>query len=286
MTALIGKSAFVTGGASGIGLACARALVRDGASVMLLGRDAARLARAVTELERDQHDGAKVLAHAGSAALEADVQAAINQLLDATGRVDIGIANAGTGTLGPLVAISAEQWQQVMRTNLDGTFHTFKYAGAAIARTIAADQPRSDSGALCAISSIAGVRTHRFMGPYCASKAAIDMLVRNTADELGGVGVRVNSVCPGLVDTELSAGLRNNDAVRDDYLQCMPISRVGTVADVASAVRFLCGPEATWITGVNLSVDGGHHLRRGPNIDSLAAMMFSPEVRSGIVPRA
>ena len=277
MTSLSGKTAFITGGGSGIGLGCARAFVRDGASVMLFGRDAARLANAAAELGSEAIPGARVLTHAGSVAEEADVAAAIGKLLDATGRVDIGIANAGTGTLGPIVATTDAQWQQVMRTNLDGTFYTFKHAGAAIAR--------AGGGALCAISSIAGVRTHRFMGPYCASKAAIDMLVRNTADELGGAGVRVNSVCPGLVDTDLSAGLRNSDEVRDDYLQCMPVSRLGTVADIASAVRFLCGPESTWITGVNLSVDGGHHLRRGPNVDSLAAMMFSPEVRAGIVPQ-
>lgn len=277
MTSLSGKTAFITGGGSGIGLGCARAFVRDGASVMLFGRDAARLANAAAELGTEAIPGARVLTHAGSVAEEADVAAAIGKLLDATGRVDIGIANAGTGTLGPIVATTDAQWQQVMRTNLDGTFYTFKHAGAAVAR--------AGGGALCAISSIAGVRTHRFMGPYCASKAAIDMLVRNTADELGGAGVRVNSVCPGLVDTDLSAGLRNSDEVRDDYLHCMPISRLGTVADIASAVRFLCGPESTWITGVNLSVDGGHHLRRGPNVDSLAAMMFSPEVRAGIVPQ-
>ena len=123
------------------------------------------------------------------------------------------------------------------------------------------------------------------MGAYCASKAAIDMLVRNSADELGGADVRVNSVCPGLVDTDISAGLRHNDAIANDYLECMPISRIGTVDDVAQAVRFLCGPESSWITGVNLSVDGGHHLRRGPNIEPLAEMMFSAEIRAGRVPR-
>ena len=285
MFALSGKSAFITGGGSGIGLGCARAFVRDGASVLLFGRDSQRLLRARAQLVDDLADerveaavaAARVMTFAGSVAEEADVAAAIGQLLDATGRVDIGIANAGTGTLGPIVATTDAQWRQVMDTNLNGTFYTFKHAGAAIAR--------AGGGALCAISSIAGVRTHRFMGPYCASKAAIDMLVRNTADELGGAGVRVNSVCPGLVETDISVGLRNSDAVREDYLQCMPISRIGTVADIASAVRFLCGPESTWITGVNLSVDGGHHLRRGPNVDALAAMMFPAQVRAGIVPR-
>jgi NAD(P)-dependent dehydrogenase (short-subunit alcohol dehydrogenase family) len=219
-----------------------------------------------------------VLVHAGDAGIEADVAAAVDAAVAATGRLDIAVANAGTGALGPVVATSDADWQRVLQTNLGGTFYTFKHAGAAIAR--------SGGGAMCAISSIAGVRTHRYMGAYCASKAAIDMLARNTADELGGVNVRVNSVCPGLVETDLSAGLRGSDAIRDDYLQCMPISRVGTVDDVASAVRFLCGPESSWITGVTLSVDGGHHLRRGPDIEPLAALMFPEDVRRGLVPKA
>lgn len=112
------------------------------------------------------------------------------------------------------------------------------------------------------------------MAAYCVSKAGIDMLVRNTADELGHAGVRVNSVLPGLVDTELAAGLLATQAVLEDYLNCMPLHRTGTVADIAAAVRFLCGPEASWITGVNLSVDGGHHLRRGPDLDVFARALY------------
>lgn len=277
LPSLAGKTALVTGGGSGIGLACAKAFHRDGATVVLVGRDADRLGRARAELESQPNGNGRVLAYPGDAGREADVAAAVALAEETTGRLDIAVANAGTGALGPIVAMDDAGWQRVMQTNLSGTFYTFKHAGAAIAR--------SGGGAMCSISSIAGVRTHRFMGAYCASKAAIDMLARNTADELGGVGVRVNSVCPGLVDTELSAGLRGSEAIRDDYLDCMPIARLGTVDDIAAAVRFLCGPEASWITGVVLSVDGGHHLRRGPNIDALAALMFPEEIRRGMLPR-
>jgi NAD(P)-dependent dehydrogenase (short-subunit alcohol dehydrogenase family) len=112
------------------------------------------------------------------------------------------------------------------------------------------------------------------MGTYCVTKAGIDMLVRNTADEMGAVKVRVNSVCPGLVDTEIAQGLFASDAVHGDYLDCMPLRRTGITDDIAHAVRFLCGPESTWITGVNLAVDGGHHLRRGPNLDAFATAMY------------
>jgi len=96
------------------------------------------------------------------------------------------------------------------------------------------------------------------------------MLVRNAADELGALNVRVNSVCPGLVETDLSQGLTQNKHMREDYLACMPLSRTGMVQDIAQAVRYLCGPEASWVTGVTLPVDGGHHLRRGPNLERLS----------------
>src|SRR3569832_342637 len=101
---------------------------------------------------------------------------------------------------------------------------------------------------MVAISSIAATATHRFMGPYCVSKAAIDMLVKNTADELGLSGVRVNAVRPGLVDTELVAFPMADDRILESYLEAMPVRRVGETGDIASLVRFLLGPESEWIT--------------------------------------
>ena len=99
-----------------------------------------------------------------------------------------------------------------------------------------------------------------------AVRRALLYACTTTSDELGHKGIRVNSVCPGLVETELASALLETPPVLEDYLNCMPIGRHGTVNDIASAVRFLCGPESSWITGVVLSVDGGHHLRRGPNL--------------------
>ena len=121
------------------------------------------------------------------------------------------------------------------------------------------------------------------MGPYCVSKAGIDMLVRNSADELGTANIRVNSVCPGLVDTELASGLMTTEEVYQDYMDCMPIARNGETKDIGNAVRFLCGPESSWITGVVLSVDGGHHLRRGPNVESFSRMLFGDDATEGRV---
>ena len=270
---LAGQHAIITGGGSGIGLACARAFLRDGATVTIMGRSAERLESAAASLAAE----GRVHTVTGDVASEADVRAAIEAAED-TLALTIAVANAGTGALAPIIATEDSQWQHIMQTNLAGTFYTFKHAGAAIAR--------AGGGAMCAVSSIAGVRTHRFMGSYCVSKAGIDMLVRNTADELGVAGVRVNSVCPGLVETELSRGLQDTPAVHDDYMQCMPISRMGTPDDIGQAVRFLCGPEASWITGVVLSVDGGHHLRRGPDVSVFAEAAFGEAVVRGQLPRS
>jgi NAD(P)-dependent dehydrogenase (short-subunit alcohol dehydrogenase family) len=122
------------------------------------------------------------------------------------------------------------------------------------------------------------------MAPYSVSKAAIDMLVRNFADELGTAGVRCNSVRPGLVETELVEFLMADEAIHGDYLDQMPVRRVGQPADVASLVRFLLGPESAWVTGTTVSVDGGHHLRRGPNFEATAQALWGDDAVRGIIP--
>lgn len=253
-SSLSNLNVLVTGGGSGIGLACAEAFARDGANVTIMGRNRDRLTSAQATLENLSRGGLIDVA-TGDVAIEADVEQAIDKASRGK-QLDIVVASAGRGALSPISATDAQDWNDVMATNLNGTFFTFKHAS----------RHMTQGGAMCAISSIAGVRTHRLMSTYCVSKAGIDMLVRNLADELGEKGIRVNSVCPGLVETELASALLGTPAVLEDYLNCMPIRRHGSVEDIAQAVRFLCGPESSWITGVVLSVDGGHHLRRGPDL--------------------
>jgi NAD(P)-dependent dehydrogenase (short-subunit alcohol dehydrogenase family) len=129
-------------------------------------------------------------------------------------------------------------------------------------------------GSMVGISSIAGILTHRWMTAYCVSKAALEMLVRNAADELGGAGIRVNAVRPGLVPTDLAAGLVNNPQANADYLDQMPLRRLGEPDDIAQIVRFLIGPESSWVTGQVIASDGGHTLRRGPDLDPIAAAVM------------
>jgi NAD(P)-dependent dehydrogenase (short-subunit alcohol dehydrogenase family) len=258
---LAGKHMLITGGGTGIGLACARALRADGAVVTIMGRREPKLAESRDALIAE--GGPEVRIAAGDVAKEDDVLAAVKTAADASGALHGCVAAAGTGTFGPLLDTPAEQWDNVLRTNLTGVMFTIKHAARAMI---------ASGGSIVAISSIAGVLTHRWMTAYCVSKAGVEMLTRNAADELGGAGIRVNAVRPGLVPTDLASGLVNNPAANADYLDQMPLRRLGTPEDIANIVRFLIGPESGWVTGQVIASDGGHTLRRGPDLDSLAKL--------------
>jgi NAD(P)-dependent dehydrogenase (short-subunit alcohol dehydrogenase family) len=246
----------VTGGGSGIGLAVAERILRDGGKVVLTGRTESKLRAAVSTL------GKSARFVVGDATDESHVREAV-ALAESLGEVRMAVANAGKGGAAPFFQTSLAQWNDIITTNLTSTFLLFKHAGEAMSAR--------GSGSMLAISSIAAVRTHRYMAPYCVSKAAVESLVQNLADELGGSGVRVNAIRPGLVPTDLTTGLMGAQALVDDYLAQMPLGRVGDTSDIAAAARFLLGPDSSWITGTCVSVDGGHHLRRGPNLDVLKA---------------
>jgi NAD(P)-dependent dehydrogenase (short-subunit alcohol dehydrogenase family) len=273
--ALAGRGALVTGGGSGIGLACARHLLRDGASVTLAGRSEARVRAAAEGLSEEAPPGAEVRWAVCDVTHEDDVAAAVSAASEPAGGLHLCVASAGTGTLGPVVALPLEQWNQVLAVNLTGAFLTLKHAAAAMVR--------SGGGSFVAISSIAAPLTHPFMSAYCVSKAGLEALVRNGADELGRAGVRVNAVRPSLVPTELAAPLEQDPQVLADYLAQMPLGRTGEPDDVAALVRFLAGPESSWITGQCVAVDGGHTLRRGPDVEHWARAMYGDDAVEGRV---
>jgi NAD(P)-dependent dehydrogenase (short-subunit alcohol dehydrogenase family) len=245
----------VTGGGSGIGLACAQRLAGQGLTVTISGRS------------QDRLDAALALLPEGSRAVTADItdeeamEAAVSVATEGFTGLEAVVANAGGAyAVGPLALVEVADFERELSVNVTGAFVTIKAAAPALA---------AGGGALVAVSSIAGCLTHPLMAAYSTSKAGLEMLVRNAADELGRFGVRVNGVRPGLVPTEASDPLATHEATREDYLAQMPLGRVGTVEDIASAVAFLVGPESAWITGQLISVDGGHSLRRGPNLDRL-----------------
>ena len=272
--ALAGRSALVTGGGSGIGLACARILARDGCHVTITGRTESRLADAVAALRADAAPGVELAYVAGDVTDEDATRAAVERAAAPTGRLDVAVANAGAGAGGPLFSTTVEMWRYTVDVNLTGTFLTIKHAGQRMAA--------GGGGAIVAMSSIAGPLTHRFMAPYCASKAGVEMLVRVAADELGPLGVRCNAVRPSLVPTEMADPLMQDRVIVDDYLDQIPLARLGRVEDVAEAVRWLVGPESSWVTGQCLAVDGGHTLRRGPRVETMVERFFGAEVLDGM----
>jgi NAD(P)-dependent dehydrogenase (short-subunit alcohol dehydrogenase family) len=274
---LEGTAALVTGGGSGIGLGCARRLVADGASVTICGRTESRLQEAVDALTPLAADGALVQYAVGDVTDEEAVEAAVARSLAPTGTLDAVIACAGgSETLGPITQMDVDAWRRTLDLNVTGTMLTIKHAARPMAK--------AGHGSIVGISSIASSNIHRWFGAYGPGKAGIDHVCMLAADELGASGIRVNSIRPGLVDTDLVSSITTGGPVLDDYLACMPISRVGTVDDIAAMARFLVGPESTWVTGQTINVDGGHCLRRGPDYGPLLEPVYGTEALRGIVP--
>ena len=272
---IVGLSALVTGGGSGIGLGVATRLVRDGAHVTICGRTEDRLRTAVGVLEKAADEtGAGGRPQGTAAYVVADVTVeeqtaeAVSAAAAERGRLDILFANAGGAMhMGPIVDADLAQVRATVDLNLIGTFLSIKHAAPMMAAGVGTgvDGGEAPGGSIIGMSSGAGSFPHRYLWAYGSAKAGIDMLCRYAAEELGRTGVRVNTVQPGIVDDELMAPITAGGPLLDDYLAEMPISRLGTVEDIAAAVRFLAGPESAWISGENLAVDGGHHLRRGAN---------------------
>ena len=270
-----GEVALITGGGSGIGWGSAKALVETGAAVVLAGRDPDRLkagadalAAAVPEATDRIHTQICDVTSEESVIAACDHTARI-------GRFTMLVVNAGFGSAGPLEATSLNEWESVIATNLTGAFLTVR---SAIPHLAATASERIGGSAIVAVSSIASSHTHRYMTPYAVSKAGLDMLIRQTADEMGPVGIRANSVRPGLVPTDATTVLMSVPQIQGDYLAQMPIGRVGSTEDVGSLVAFLAGPHSAWITGTCIAVDGGHHLRRGPDLSSIMPSFGTPLV--------
>lgn len=252
MTRFKDKVGFVTGGGTGIGFACAKAIVDGGGSVVIAGRREAPLQQAVVAL------GPSASYVTCDVALDADVEHAMAVVKARHGALNLAVNAAGTGGVGSVLNGPVADFERTIQTNLTGAYRCIR-AEAQLMKA-------SGGGSIVSISSIAGSHTHHWMTAYCVSKAGLNMLTKCAADDLGTHNIRVNAVAPGLVPTDLAAGLVNNPATVEEYLRRMPVSRLGTTEDIANAVSYLLSDEASWVTGLVLPADGGHHLRQGPNL--------------------
>ncbi|HSO95407.1 MAG TPA: SDR family oxidoreductase [Acidimicrobiia bacterium] len=264
MGTLDGYGTLVTGGGSGIGEGCAAALARDGASVTICGRTAERLDAAADRLRVLAAPGATVQTVVADVTDEDQIRAAVAAAAEPTGRLHGVVASAGGSLhMGPLILADVAAVRATLDLNVIGTFLTLKHAAPLLAA--------SGAGSFVGVSSHAGLDTFRFLGAYGAAKAALDMVVRVAADELGPARVRVNSVRPGIIANELMAAITAGGPVLDSYLENIPLHRVGTVDDVGALARFLIGPDSAWITGQCVNVDGGQSLRKGADFSAFAA---------------
>jgi 3-oxoacyl-[acyl-carrier protein] reductase len=245
--ALDGKVALVTGGSRGIGRAICVALGRRGAKVIV--NYAAR---------RDAADetAAAVVAAGGTAAVAgfdvADAAAAaeaVKQVGKDHGGLDILVNNAGVAINGLLLRYKDDQWQRTLAVNLTGAFNCARAAASLLLRA-------KDAGRIVNITSVVGESGNGGQAAYAASKAGLIGLTTSLAKELAGRGVTVNAVSPGFIDTDMTAE-HLPEAARAKLLEQIPLARIGVADDVAHAVAFLAGPEASYITGQVLRVNGG-----------------------------
>ncbi|MFJ9023893.1 3-oxoacyl-ACP reductase FabG [Streptomyces sp. NPDC102259] len=239
-----GTKALVTGASRGIGAAIALTLAEHGCDVALNYRSNAAKAEEVAERVRDL--GREALPIRADVSDEAQVAAMYKQLKAAWGRLDVAVLNSGVTADGHLAAMSSAKWQEVIGTNLTGTFYTAREA---------TKQMYASGGAIVLIASTSGIAGRAGQANYAASKGGVIAMAKTLSYEVAPRGIRVNVVAPGFIDTDMVKKVP--PAHMKEALQVIPMGRMGTAAEVAQAAAFLAAPAASYITGKVLTVDGG-----------------------------
>lgn len=246
--ALAGRVALVTGGTSGIGAATVRELAAHGARVVIAGIEDEAGAAMVDELRALHGSNAAGYVHADVALIE-QVQAMVAAAEQAHGRLDILVNSAGIGNYGETPDLAPQQWDRVLAVNLNSVFLACKFA--------IPPMRRQRGGAIVNIASISGMAADYGLTAYAASKGAVINYSRALAIDHARDGIRVNAVCPGLIETPLTAGVLAVPAVRDAWSAQVPLNRPGRPEEIARLVRFLASDDASYITGAIIPVDGG-----------------------------
>ncbi|WP_422362479.1 SDR family NAD(P)-dependent oxidoreductase [Pyruvatibacter mobilis] len=246
MGRLEGKRAIVTGAGSGIGRAAARLFAEEGATVLAVDLNADGVAETVEGRDR-------MTAEAGDVSSEEYVADSIRNFVDAHGGIDIVFANAGiSGGWVPLSDQTPDYWEQILKVNLIGPFLYVKHASPHMV-----DQ---GAGSIICTASVAGIRANAGVHPYSASKAGVISLVQTVAYDLAGTGVRINAVCPGLIETGMTKpifDMARGKGTEDRIGQINPLKRAGRPEEIANMALFLASDEASYVNGQAFPVDGG-----------------------------
>ena len=250
MRRLSGKVAFVTGGGTGIGRACALAFAREGAKVAVAGRRTGPLASVAREIEAA---GSESLALECNVTDAAAARTALDQAEKHFGQLNVVVNNAGAAVVATVENTSDPDWDRIIATNLTGTFLVSRAALPALRR--------AGGGAIVNIGSILGIVARKDRAAYCASKAGVGGLTRAMALDHAQDKIRVNCICPSLIETDLGAQVMsqnpNAQAEREKRIAEIPMGRIGTPEDVAMMAVYLASDEASWITGASFPLDGG-----------------------------
>lgn len=241
------KTALVTGASRGIGKVCAETLAKSGCRVVLAARSLDRLQAIAEEIRASGGEAAAVSMDMTSAAsIGEGIAAGVKEF----GRIDILVNNAGIAKDGLAVRMKAADWEQVLATNLTGAFFAIQQ--------VLPGMMRERWGRIVNVSSVVGEMGNAGQANYVASKAGLIGLTKALAQEIGSRNITVNAVAPGYIETEMTEGL--SQELKDKMIGRTPLRRIGAAADVANAVKFLVGDEASFITGHVLDVNGGLYM--------------------------
>ena len=250
MTRLAGKVALITGGGTGIGRAIAVAFAREGASVAVAGRRLEKVKEVASAIEKQ---GGSALALQCDVSRAQDAERAISETAKKFGKLDVLVNNAGTLSVSTVDTITEEDWDRVISVNLKGPFLT--------SRAALKEFRKNGGGTIVNIGSVLGLVAMKDRAAYCASKGGVTMLTKAMALDHAHENVRVNCICPSIVETELVKGLFDDSEqgkrLKQSRMGTIPLGRFGKPADVADLAVFLASDESSWLTGTAIPLDGG-----------------------------
>jgi len=247
------KGAVVTGAASGIGKAIATAFIEAGASVMICDLNANAIKAVVSEL------GNRARGRVTDVSEESQVEGAMREAREAFDSLDIVVNCAGFGAIAPLTELSGDKWKAVQAVTLGGVFYGVKHAARQMIK-------QGHPGVIINISSVNARQPGEGQTAYCAAKAGVDMITRCGALELGSRGIRVVGIAPGLVETPLTKKELENPAMRELFLNIIPMNRPVSAQEIAAAAVFLASDNARSINGETIAIDGGSLTRGYPRL--------------------
>jgi NAD(P)-dependent dehydrogenase (short-subunit alcohol dehydrogenase family) len=204
--------------------------------------------------------------HAGDACEEADVRAALDKAHAMRGRLDILVPTVGGGSFKPLLMLTAADLKAELTLNIVSAFLVVRYGA-----------PMMNGGAIVCMSSTAATLPFAYLPAYHTSKGGLENFVRAAAEELGSAGIRVNAVRPGLTRSDATGPMFASPDILGRFIAEFPLGRAGEPDDIAQAVRFLAGPESSWVTGQSIAVDGGNEIRKNPDLSDMIALMLGQD---------